>query len=88
MSDKPSNNARAVAVYLFREYGSAAFSADDIKSIAARVGMTLPHRPDATLAAATDGGKKLFHRVSRGVFKPTVHGEFLFPLCVRGTEGH
>lgn len=74
-NDKPSDNARLIAAYLFKEYGAAPFSADDMKIIASSVGITLPERVDATIAAATENGKQLFTRVRRGKFKPTVHGE-------------
>lgn len=73
--DKPSDNARLVAAYLFREYGAAPFSTEDLKSIASSVGITLPDRVDVTIGAAQEKGKHLFARVGRGKFKPTVHGE-------------
>jgi hypothetical protein len=73
--DRPSDNVRLVAAYLFQEYGSEPFSAEEVKEIAANAGITIPDRVDMTLAHAKENGKQLFTRVGRGKFKPTVHGE-------------
>ena len=73
--DKPSDNVRLIAAHFYREYGSAPFSTDDVKSTAASVGITVPDRVDATLRQAAEKGHKLFTSAGRGKFKPTVHGE-------------
>jgi hypothetical protein len=73
--DKPSDNVRLVAAYLFQEYGSDPFSLEEVKAVATNAGITIPDRVDMTLAKATENGKQLFTRVGRGKFKPTVHGE-------------
>ncbi|MFZ5615937.1 MAG: hypothetical protein ACOZAA_01255 [Pseudomonadota bacterium] len=73
--DQPADNAKLIAAYFFREYGSAPFSIDDVRKTADDVGITIPSRVDMTFISAVDGGKKLFTRAGRGKFKPTVHGE-------------
>jgi hypothetical protein len=73
--DKPSDNVRLIAAHIFREYGSAPFSAEEVRSVATSVGITVPDRVDATLRQAAEKGHKLFASAGRGKFKPTVHGE-------------
>ena len=73
--DKPSDNARLIAAHLFQEYGSEPFSVEEVRSVAADVGITIPDRVDKTLFSAVENGKQLFARAGRGKFKPTVHGE-------------
>jgi hypothetical protein len=73
--DKPSDNVRLIAADLFQQYGSEPFSTEEMKTIAASVGITVPARVDATVIQAAEKGKKLFIRAGRGKFKPTVHGE-------------
>jgi hypothetical protein len=73
--EKPSDNARLIAAYLFQEYGSEPFSIDEAKAVAARLGITIPDRIYMTFSRAAENGKQLFMRVGRGKFKPTVHGE-------------
>ena len=73
--EKPSDNAKLIAAYYYREYGSAAFSLDEVRETAEDVGVTIPARLDMTLQGAVKDGKKLFRRAGRGKFKPTVHGE-------------
>lgn len=73
--DKPSDNARLIAAYLFQEYGSEPFTTEEVKGLATSVGITIPNRVDATLRAAAEKSHKLFTGAGRGKFKPTVHGE-------------
>jgi hypothetical protein len=73
--DKPSDNVRLIAAYHFQQHGSAPFTVDELKEIADDVGITVPDRIYMTLRAAQADGKKLFSSPSRGLFKPTVHGE-------------
>jgi hypothetical protein len=73
--DKPSDNVRLIAAHFFQEYGSEPFSSEEVKALAAQVGITISDRVYMTLAAAKENGKQLFMRVGRGSFKPTVHGE-------------
>jgi len=72
---KPADNARLIAAYLYREYGSDPFTLDEIRKIADDVGITIPSRIDMTFLSAKAKGKKLFARAGHGKFKPTVHGE-------------
>lgn len=73
--NKPSDNARLIAAHLFQEYGSEPFSVEEVKAVAANVGITIPDRVDKTLGTAAENGKQLFTQVGRSKFKPTVHGE-------------
>jgi hypothetical protein len=73
--DKPADNVKLIAAYFFREFGSEPFTIEEMKEKADGVGLTLPARPDMTLTQAKDKGKKLFQKISKGKFKPTVHGE-------------
>jgi len=73
--DKPADNVKLIAAYLYHEYGSDPFSTEDVKKISGDVGVTIPGRIDMTLLAAKDKGKKLFTKTGRGKFKPTVNGE-------------
>ena len=68
---KPSDNAQLCAAYHYSLYGTAAFSLDDIRSIAADAGVVLPDRLDMTFNSAAHGGKKLFQAAGRGSLKPT-----------------
>jgi hypothetical protein len=73
--DKPSDNLKLVAAYLYSQHGSTPFTAEELKTLADDVGITVPERIDMTLRQATVDGKSLFNNPSRGQFKPTVHGE-------------
>lgn len=73
--DKPADNVKLIAADLYRKFGAEPFTVDEIRKIATDVGITIPDRADMTLVAAVENGKKLFARVARGTFKPTVHGE-------------
>jgi hypothetical protein len=73
--DKPSDNVRLIAAYLFQQYGAEAFSVDEMKAIAAESGITVPARIDMTLRNAQENGKHLFLSAGNSKFKPTVHGE-------------
>lgn len=73
--DKPADNARLIAAYLYREYGAVPFSLDEVRQIADDVGITVPARIDMTFKQAKEKGKKLFAQAGKGKFKPTVYGE-------------
>lgn len=68
---KPSDNAQLCAAYHYSRYGTAPFTLDDIRAIAAEAGVVLPDRLDMTLSSAQDAGKKLFQSAGRGTLKPT-----------------
>lgn len=72
---KPSDNALLTAAYLYNQFGSSPFSAEDVKELADDVGITIPARCDMTFKGAQKKGKNLFTIVGRGKYKPTVHGE-------------
>jgi len=73
--EKPADNVKLLAAYLYREYGAQPFKAEEIKKLGDDVGITVPGRVDMTMRQATAEGKKLFSSPARGMFKPTVHGE-------------
>lgn len=73
--DKPSDNAKLIAAFQYREFGTEPFSLDEIRQISSEVGITIPQRIDMTLEQAKAKGKKLFSRAGTGQFKITVHGE-------------
>ncbi|MDB5808068.1 MAG: hypothetical protein JWN94_190 [Betaproteobacteria bacterium] len=73
--EKPADNLKSIAAYLFSEYGAEPFSIDEIRQLAEDVGLTIPERPDMTFINALEDGKKLFTRAGRGQYRPTVHGE-------------
>jgi hypothetical protein len=86
-ADKPADNVKLVAAYLYREYGAQPFSVDEVKELADSVGVTMPARVDMTLVAALSEGKKLFTRCGRGQFKPSVHGEIFMKSTYQVTKG-
>ncbi len=73
--EKPSENAKLIAAYFYREYGVEPFSTEEIQKKASDVGITIPSRLDMTFLGAAEKGKKLFVRAGIGKFKPTVNGE-------------
>lgn len=85
--EKPADNAKLAAAWLYQEYGSDSFSTAEIKEIEKEVGITIPDRVDATFAAAKENGKNLFTRAGRGKFKPTVHGETYLKATYHITKG-
>ncbi len=84
---KPSDNARLIAAYLYREYGADPFSLDEVRQTADDVGITIPERIDMTFLQAKEKGKKLFTRAGNGKFKPTVHGETNLKKTYSVTKG-
>jgi hypothetical protein len=72
---KPADNVKLLAAWFYNEYGTEAFSIDELREEADNVGITIPSRPDATIKTAAAKGKKLFNSAGRGKYKPTVHGE-------------
>lgn len=73
--DKPHDNAKLIAAWLYREYGTEPFSVGELREKADAVGITIPGRVDNTIRNAAVKGKSLFQSAGRGRFKPTVHGE-------------
>lgn len=85
--DKPADNVKLLAAYLYSRYGSAPFPADELRTLADDVGITVPGRLDMTLLQAKERGKQLFARAARGSFKPTVHGESYLKATYRVRKG-
>jgi hypothetical protein len=85
--DQPADNAKLLAAWLYREFGTEPFSMEEIKALATDVGVTIPERIDMTFAAARDNAKNLFARAGRGKFKPTVHGEAYLKTMYKITKG-
>jgi hypothetical protein len=85
--DKPADNARLIAANYYRKFGSEPFFVEDVRQCASDVGITIPNRVDNTLAAAMEKGKKLFARVGKSKFRPTVHGEAYLKTTYSVTKG-
>jgi hypothetical protein len=75
---RPSENALAIAAYLYGQYGVQPFQLDDIRKTATAVGLTIPDALDMTLKQAARDGKTLFQRTGYNQYKPTVNGELYF----------
>jgi hypothetical protein len=73
--EKPADRVYRITAWFYSQYGSAEFEWTEIKTVADRVGLTVPARVDMTLAQSADKGKKLFRRAGKGKFAPTVTGE-------------
>jgi hypothetical protein len=85
--NKPSDNAIAVAAFLYGQRGTAPFSLDDIRGLADEVGVTVPDRLDMTFLTTKKDGKSLFRRAGKGQFQPTVHGEGNFKTVYQVSKG-
>jgi hypothetical protein len=75
---KPSDFAHLCAAYHFSQYGTSAFSLDDLRTIASDAGVVLPDRLDMTLKKAGKDGKKLFQISGRNSYKPTASAGVFF----------
>lgn len=73
--EKPADNTKVIAAYIYGQHGSVPFDMDEVRSIASKVGITIPKRPDVTYGGMRSDGKKLFDKTGKGIFVPTVHGE-------------
>lgn len=73
-NDDPINNVKAIAAYLYSEYGLTPIKKNHLREMADKIGITIPNRPDMTIRVAKDNGKVLFKGSSAG-FVPTVTGE-------------
>jgi hypothetical protein len=87
-TEKPADNAVLLAAHLYSYYGSVPFSMDEIKALAAEVGLIVPDRTDMTIRNAQRDGKNLFQSTGKGAFKPTVHGELFFKNTYNVIKGH
>lgn len=74
-SDNPADNAKAIAAYLYGEYGVEPFALEEVRDLAARAGVTIPARVDKTFLQAKHERKPLFKRAGSGEFRPTVQAE-------------
>lgn len=85
---KPHENVTLLAAIWFSEYGSHPFSLDYIREKATSTGVTVPERPDMTLRAAMENGKKLYEAIGgKGLFRPTVVGEAFLKTTYRVKKG-
>jgi hypothetical protein len=73
--DKPADNVKLISAFLYSMYGTEPFTLDEVRDLATKAGLTIPGRPDMTIKAAIDDGKKLYRSLSRDKYSPTVHGE-------------
>jgi hypothetical protein len=74
-SEVPADNVMALAAFLYGQYGIEPLSVQEVKDLAERAGVTIPARPDMTLAQKTANKKKAFRKTGKGVFRPTTDGE-------------
>jgi hypothetical protein len=59
----------------------------EVNELAEDVGVTIPERVYMTFVNARRGGKSLFKKVGKAVFKPTVHGEAHFKETYKVKKG-
>jgi hypothetical protein len=85
--NKPSDYVRLIGAWWFSQYGSHPILVDDVKTLAADVGLTIPDDVGQTLKVLSVKGKNLFTRLSRGKFKPTVYGEKYFKDTFKISKG-
>lgn len=85
--DKPADNVKLIAAYLYNEYGCDPFSVEEVKALSDDVGLTIPERIDKTLLVAKDKGKKLFTKTGKGKFKPSINGETYLKKTYNVTKG-
>ena len=84
---KPKDNAVALAAYHYKQYGTAPFSTEEIKTLADEVGLTIPSRLDMTFKGSRRNGKSLFRAIGTGKFSPTVKGEEHFKETYKIKKG-
>ena len=87
VSDKPSDNVKAIAALIYSIYGNVEFSTAEVNEIAHEVGMTVPDRVDVTLSGASVDKRALFQKRRSGVYRPTVHGRTFFKDVYGVTQG-
>jgi hypothetical protein len=86
--DKPSDAVYAIVAWWFSQYGSAPITRENIEALATQIGVTLPNRPDSTLAKAKkDGRGPLPRRHARGVRTHRAARRGLPQEGVQGAEG-
>ena len=85
--EKPSENGLLLSAYHYSQFGTSAFTIEEMEELANGVGVTIPERLDMTFLQAKRDGKKLFLRAGRGAFKPTVHGETFFKKTYEVLKG-
>lgn len=73
--EKPAEYVYAIVAWWFSQYGSAPITRKQVESIANQIGVTIPARPDMTLAQATSENKQLFRSTSDGYIPTVPHGE-------------
>lgn len=85
---RPADAATAIAAWWFGEYGSAPLRRADVERIGNEIGVTLPNRPDKTLAGMRHDSRPVYRTAGRGKFVPTVpHGELFIQETYGVTKG-
>lgn len=78
VSEKPSDNAKAIAALIYSVYGNVDFSVAEVNEIAHEAGVMVPDRVDVTLGGASVDKKPLFQKRKSGVYRPTINGRKFF----------
>jgi len=78
VSDKPADNAKAIAALIYSVYGNADFSVAEVNKIAHEAGLMVPDRVDVTLGGASVDKRALFQKRKSGVYRPTINGRKFF----------
>ena len=86
-SDKPADNVKAIAAFLYSRFGTTEFTAQEVRDLAHEAGVTVPDRVDVTLGNARVSKKPLFQKIRSGVYRPTVYGEKYFKEDVGVSKG-
>jgi hypothetical protein len=71
---RPAENVMAICAWLYATKGDAIITLDEIKGVGDQVGMTLPDRPDMTLAQKKNKKNPCFRKNGKG-YSLTVHGK-------------
>ena len=71
---KPKDNVLLISAWLYSQYGVFAIKTEYIKTLANKMGLTVPTRPDNTMRSTKKKGKSLFRQHGDG-WNLTVHGE-------------
>ena len=78
MSEKPSDNVKAIGALIYSVYGNCDFTTSEVNEIAHEVGVEVPDRVDVTLSGASVDKRNLFQKRRSGVYRPTANGRKFF----------
>ncbi len=82
----PADSAKALAAFMYKRYGKAPVTPEDIDELAGKAGWTVPRRIDMTLKGAKINGRTLFRQEGKS-FVPTVQGEAFFKETYKVKKG-